>query len=1047
MYIYEIIRLVGYENYKKSLTLNGKFELFDYVVKPHLIEYNFTYNETPIYLYISDTREIINTKCCICNSKICSHMALVLDYIFSNSEQLDRLIAESREMYDENYNDYFFSLLEQTNYNKKKLNTEITLKYIEEDICELQLKIGEKRKYLIKKNIEQFLDTYNDISGQKEIIFGKELVYSNKYYYFADEDKEIIEFIESYINSQIKERHVYSKIKGIFLTGQTLKQLLKLLENRNFKLDYNRIKTDNKTIKKSKLSIKLKDNNDQIEINFDNKIIPLTKDYEYIIDNNIIYKLNDDIRKILEIMLITKHRKLIFKEREYEKFSSLILPKINDENITLPPTLEKKFVITNLAPNYYFEKSSNGINGTIKLVAKDISFDILDENCKLNDKFITRDNVLEKEYIKELLDFGFIIKNKKFKLTNEEDTLYFINEGLKQITNKYTVFVADNIKKIKIHKNTSVTSNFSIGRDNILKYDFSVENIDKAEISKLLDAVKYKKKFLKLKNGDFISLQDNNQLDDFYNIIDSLGISNKEVTNKQLILPKYKSLHINNLRNNYNFIEVDKNFENLITNFNKYKNMKINLSKEDLDILRDYQEIGIKWMCMLSACGFGGILADEMGLGKSIQTIKYIKLKVTTKKNKKFLIVSPTSLIYNWEEEFNKFGQTVKVCIINDLKGQRLEKLKEIDKYDVIITTYGLLRQDILEYKKISFDTFIIDEAQNIKNVNSGIAKVVKEISAPTKFALTGTPLENSIIELWSIFDFIMPGYLPNLNNFKKIYNSKAIEEGNFTDLNLQIAPFILRRKKKDVIGELPDKQENLVIVEMTDEQKKYYLAQLELTKQEIDNTISNNTYMKSQIIILSLLTKLRQLCIDPHLLIDDYKGNSSKFEATLDILEEVISNNHKVLLFSQYPSALKLFIPHLGKKGITFCYLDCSTKSKDRMNLVNKFNNDLTNVFLISLKAGGTGLNLTSADIVIHLDPWWNPAVENQATDRAHRIGQVNKVEVIKLVCKGTIEEKIVELQRKKQHLSDQIIEGEKRDDIVLSKLSEQDLRKILEV
>ncbi|MEG1287843.1 MAG: SNF2 helicase associated domain-containing protein, partial [Bacilli bacterium] len=821
-----------------------------------------------------------------------------------------------------------------------------------------------------------------------------------------------------------------------------------ILKDKEFTLEYPDFKILCHGIDTYKLNVSLKKVDENIELELENNILYVTCDYSYITDTEKLYKVNDEIKNLLQVMKSTNHTKLLFRENEYAKFSNLILPKIKNENLVMDEEIKDKFIIANLEPNFYFDKSGSGIKADIKLISNDIEFNILDEYKTDDKKYFSRDLAKESSYINELTNLGFKLSNNRFKLEDEESIIYFLNVGLKELTLKYPTFVSENIKKISIFQKPKVTSSFSIGRDNILKYDFSVENINNEEITKLLDAIKYKKKYYKLKSGDFMSLENNEDLDGLANIVKDLDMSNKDLLNKNFYLPKYKSIHINSLKDEYGFIEVDKNFEALIDNFNKYKNLSIDLSKKDLDILRDYQETGVKWMTTIAKCGFGGILADEMGLGKSIQTIKYIKLKIKENKEKRlFLIVAPTSLIYNWQEEFNKFGENIKICIINEAKNTRVMKIKSLEDVDVVITTYGLLRQDIDEYKDIIFDTFIIDEAQNIKNLNSGITSVVKEINADTKFALTGTPIENSIFELWSIFDFIMPGFLPNITKFKQIYNNKVIEEGSFGDLNKQISPFILRRKKKEVLKELPDKIENTVIVEMSEEQKKYYVAQLEITKKAIDEASNNNEYMKNQILILSLLTKLRQICIDPHLLIEDYDGPSAKFDAIIDILNGVIANDHKVLLFSQFPSSLKLLMPYLRENNITYSFLDGQTKSKERMNLVDSFNSDKTNVFLISLKAGGTGLNLTAADIVIHLDPWWNPAVENQATDRVHRIGQVNKVEVIKLICKGTIEERIIELQKKKQNLSDNIIEGEDRANIVLSKLSEKELRNILDI
>ena len=343
----------------------------------------------------------------------------------------------------------------------------------------------------------------------------------------------------------------------------------------------------------------------------------------------------------------------------------------------------------------------------------------------------------------------------------------------------------------------------------------------------------------------------------------------------------------------------------------------------------------------------------------------------------------------------------------------------------------------------------VIDEAQNIKNNMAGITKVVKKINATTKFALTGTPLENSILELWSIFDFIMPGFLSSLTKFQTKYKIKDFDEQSeelLANLSKQINPFILRRKKKDVYEELPDKLINDIYIDLLDEQKKLYVAELEKVKDEMENIIHDDGISKARFLILQLLTKLRQICIEPSIVYDDYNSGSNKIDTLLNITNEYINNGHKILIFSSFKTALNIVRDKLSKAKIKNYMLDGSVPSKNRIEMVDNFNaNDDVKVFLIMLKSGGTGLNLTSADVVIHLDLWWNPQAENQATDRAHRIGQKNTVEVIHLITKGTIEEKILELQNKKRVLSDKLIDGEKRDQNILANLTESDIKHLL--
>ena len=426
-----------------------------------------------------------------------------------------------------------------------------------------------------------------------------------------------------------------------------------------------------------------------------------------------------------------------------------------------------------------------------------------------------------------------------------------------------------------------------------------------------------------------------------------------------------------------------------------------------------------------------------MGLGKTLQTITLL----LSKPESKSLIVAPTSLIYNWKNEFDKFAPSMKDLLCNGTPEERIKELKNYTEYDVIITTYNLLRRD-LEYYDMTFDYFIIDEAQNIKNPSSLSAKSVKDIKSKTRFALTGTPIENSLMELWSIFDFVMPGYLYDEKKFTTRY-FRRLEEGPeiLEELNRMVKPFILRRYKKNVIKELPDKIEKRLLVPMSDEQKVVYETYSNYAKDLIEQKVENNEFSKSRIEILSYITKLRQICLDPSVTMENYLGGSGKIDALMELLEQSSSEGHKILVFSQFTSVLKNIAKILKEQNYKYSYLDGSISSSERMKMVEEFNEGDNSVFLISLKAGGTGLNLTSADVVIHFDPWWNPAVEDQATDRAHRIGQKNVVEVIKLIASGTIEEKIVELQDTKRELINSVLGDDLSSGTFINTLQEQDI------
>ncbi|SUQ47576.1 RNA polymerase-associated protein RapA [Clostridium neonatale] len=556
------------------------------------------------------------------------------------------------------------------------------------------------------------------------------------------------------------------------------------------------------------------------------------------------------------------------------------------------------------------------------------------------------------------------------------------------------------------------------------------------EITKILRSFRDNVKYYKLENGEFLDLEEMN-IKEALTLIDNL--IEEEILNKNVIeIPLNKAVYLEDYLEDkkMRYIKGRKEIKELKKKLTNIEGKIFEVPNDLNASLREYQISGYNWFKTLDYLGFGGILGDEMGLGKTLQTITLL----LSNKGSKSLIIAPTSLIYNWNNEFKKFAPNMKIAIANGSKEEREKLLKEYKEYDVIITTYNLLRRDIDIYT-MEFDYCILDEAQNIKNSSSQNAKAVKTINAKRRFALTGTPIENSLMELWSIFDFIMPNYLYDEKRFTYRY-FRRLEEGPeiIQELNRLIKPFILRRYKKNVIKELPDKIEKRLYVPLSDEQTKVYEAYSKYVKDIIAKKVEDLEFTRSKIEILSYITKLRQLCLDPSVVMEEYNGDSGKIDSLMELLEQSVCENHKVLVFSQFTSVLKNIGKTLEKNNFRYSYLDGSIPSIDRMKMVEEFNNGENSVFLISLKAGGTGLNLTSADIVIHFDPWWNPAVEDQATDRAHRIGQENVVEVIKLIAKGTIEEKIVDLQDTKRELISKILGDDLSADNI-NTLSEEDI------
>ena len=441
---------------------------------------------------------------------------------------------------------------------------------------------------------------------------------------------------------------------------------------------------------------------------------------------------------------------------------------------------------------------------------------------------------------------------------------------------------------------------------------------------------------------------------------------------------------------------------------------------------REYQIKGFHWLWFMYKYGLNGILADDMGLGKTLQALSLLQKAKEVDGPEPTLVVCPTTVVFNWESEITKF--TPRLSCLKLSGADRASLFKKIPEYDIVITSYALVRRDIAKLKKYNFRYIILDESQNIKNATSQTAQAVKTLNAKHKLALSGTPIENKLEELWSVFDFLMPGFLFSMSEFNYRYVTPIMERQDKTvekRLKLQIYPFILRRMKRDVAKDLPDKVENMAYCELTDEQRDFYLEVLDSTKEELFKSIEMNGLEKSRMSIFSALLRLRQICCHPRLYDKEHvKGvmKSGKFEYLKGMLEQIIAEKHRVLLFSQFVDMLDIIKGWLEREGIPYEYL--TGKTKDRQSAVENFNNNPNiPIFLVSLKAGGTGLNLTGADYVIHYDPWWNPAVEDQATDRAYRIGQTKKVFVYRLITKNTVEEKIQKLKTRKRNLVDSVI------------------------
>lgn len=617
-------------------------------------------------------------------------------------------------------------------------------------------------------------------------------------------------------------------------------------------------------------------------------------------------------------------------------------------------------------------------------------------------------------------------------IADDEEKIYeLLTLGIPRFQGLGDVYVSAALKKIRVINNGKVEVGVSLS-ENLLELTMSADQLSQDELIEILSKYDKKKKYFRLKNGSFIHTEDEG-LKALLEIKEDLNLTDAQLRRNTLTLPKYRAFYLDNkLTENQNLTAIrNQTFQELIRNMKTIEQNAIEAPASLESVLRSYQLTGLFWLKTLYHNGFGGILADDMGLGKTLQTIafllsEYLEAKATD--NRRTLIVTPASLVFNWKNEFFLFAPILPVKMVTGSFTERQEIIRSAQSRDILITSYELLKRDLEAYEGVSFFCQIIDEAQYIKNHNTQAARAVKAIESDCRFALTGTPIENRLSELWSIFDYLMPGFLYSYQRFRTEIEVPAVQsqdESAVSRLQKMVHPFILRRLKKDVLTDLPDKLEKCMYATMEGEQQRLYHAHVQRIRMMLDKQ-SEEEFKTGKIQILSELTKLRQLCCDPALIYENYKSPSAKASLCVDLIKHAVSGSHKVLLFSQFTSMLDNLQRTLKEEEISYYVLTGSTPKEQRLALVERFNADATNVFCISLKAGGTGLNLTSADIVIHFDPWWNLAVQNQATDRAHRIGQTNVVNVYKLIMKDTIEESILKLQDRKKELAEQVLSGE---------------------
>ena len=914
----------------------------------------------------------------------------------------------------------------------------------------VEFKLGTDKFYKIKS----LSDFYTSMLNKESVKYGNKLEFIHTKENFTRDSLPILDFIIKhaeiikYVNSSGNAGYrYYGKVLSdncIILSNTGLDEFFEIVKGKKLE-----ITQDGETGKISfipgtpNIKFKLSEVSDgefelvQKEDIFEYYVLE-GKEYIYIVLNDFIYRCNKNYKntviKLLDIYKKNFIREIRFNKKELPDFFSLVLPKMKEyiDVSSIDTEKLKEYIPKDLIVKMFLDFDKNNyIIAELKFMYGEIEFNPLDLG---NIPKVARNVIQESNCLNMCRKTGFLLDsaNKRFVLVSDDAIYNFLSQDINNYTEKYEVLVTDNFKTKEIRQPKLGTVGVKI-ENNLLNIDLTGLDFDRSELKEILEKYNLKKKYHRLKDGSFLDLEQNEDIKFLNSLEYGMEVNYKDLEKGKIRVPVYRSLYLNKLLENVKNVEIqkDKEYKELVNNIDEreYDN-EINIPKDLNCTLRYYQKVGYKWLKILDDYKFGGILADDMGLGKTVQLISVLlDYKEHTKVKLPSIVVTPSSLALNWKSEIEKFAKNIKVLVIRGNSEEREKQIKSIPNYDLVITSYDLLKRDMDVYKQenILFKYQIADEAQYIKNSNTQNAKSLKAINAQTRYALTGTPIENSLAELWSIFDYIMPGYLFTYKKFKQLYEipiMKDNDEEAMQKLKMMIEPFVLRRVKKDVLKELPEKSITVLNNEMQGEQLQIYLSYLAQAKKQAISEIEGNGIEKSQIKILALLTRLRQICCHPSLFLENYMGESSKLSQCIEIVKDAIAGKHKILIFSGYTSMLNIIEGNLAKEGINYYKLTGQTKVDERVKLVNDFNNNPdVKVFLISLKAGGTGLNLIGADMVIHYDPWWNMSAENQATDRAYRIGQKNNVQVYKLITKNSIEEKIYELQEKKSKLIDSML------------------------
>ncbi len=891
------------------------------------------------------------------------------------------------------------------------------------------LRIGEDRMYVVR-HIPHFLQCRE--KGET-LPFGKGFEYRPHWMRFDEKQNHLLDILAEYCENGAAQTLSGAEARVMLLPPKAAARVLYALLDVPFSLQINGNAYTLPGIASRSLPLNFHLGGSPQKLTMTAELpsilFPLTKDFRFVLADGECLLIPPEQRGLLAAL----HRfsngreaQFFFSAQDTQRVMSELLPfLLRVATVTIDPSLESHFLHLPLVARVYLDKAGADVTAQVTFAYGQVSLDPFSPDSAPHDALLLRDSPGERAVLDELAQDGFHIFKGCVYLSGSERIYDFVTEGASRLTQCAEVFFSKDFKRLTPRK--PMLRGAVQMRGGRLQLKMMDGETPVEELYPLLDALRKRKRYFRFKQGTFLDLTDTAEWQPLAEVI----TENQEATGKEELGACWAAYLSALIRENHLNVTLDEGTS-------QAANLEYTPPEPPVSVLRPYQVRGYAWLMSLHALSMGGILADDMGLGKTVQMLSALLASVKqAKKRKPSLIVAPTSLTYNWLSECARFTPQLSVLLLSGGQAARAEQIESLtgkNAPDLVITSYPLIRRDIALMRDIPFRFAVLDEAQQIKNVQSVGAHAVKQLTADTRIALTGTPMENHAGELWSVFDFVLPGYLPRYTDFLRRWG----EGQNADDLRRRIRPFLMRRVKAEVLGELPEKMESVLMAELPPEQRRVYDAVLLQKRERVDRILRDRGLTRGRAEVLSAITELRQICCHPALCLPDYNGLSGKLELLMDVLPGALASGRRALVFSQFTSMLHIIEKRLAQENIPYLYLDGETPAGKRLELTERFNGGEGGVFLISLKAGGTGLNLTGADLVIHYDPWWNPTAEEQATGRAHRIGQTKKVEVLRLVVHQSIEEQVVNMSTRKRRLFDKLITpGEE----LPTKLTEKDI------